>query len=228
MKMEDKVTAQQQPLAHRFSPYADNGGSVLAVSGSDFVIVAGDTRMSTGYSIYSRNHSKISKLTDKCIIATGGMAAEATTLHKVLQMRIKMYEHEHRRQPSVTAIAQLLSTILYNKRFFPYYTFNLLAGIDDEGKGAVYGYDAIGSHERLAYGSQGSGNELITSVLDNQLKKTNQKLPGPQLSKVEVIDLVKDVITSAGERDIYTGDGAEIFVLDAAGITKSMLELKKD
>jgi 20S proteasome subunit beta 6 len=48
-------------------------------------------------------------------------------------MRIKMYEHEHRRQPSVTAIAQLLSTILYNKRFFPYYTFNLLAGIDDEG-----------------------------------------------------------------------------------------------
>ena len=34
----------------------------------------------------------------------------------------------------------------------------------------MYTYDAIGSYERVGYGCQGSGKELIQPVLDNQLK----------------------------------------------------------
>lgn len=42
--------------------YDDNGGTVVAVAGDDYCIVAGSTRMSTGYSILTRRQSKILQL----------------------------------------------------------------------------------------------------------------------------------------------------------------------
>merc|ERR1712190_711295 len=165
---------------------------------------------------------------DKCAIASCGMKSDAITLHRHLKARIVMYEHKHRRQPSIVAIAQMLSTVLYYKRFFPYYTFNILAGVDDQGKGAVYHYDAIGSFERVPYTTSGSGSSLVMSVLDAQIQKGNQTIETPALTKDKIVDLSMDVLSSVGERDIHTGDAGEIFVIDAAGVHKTKFELKLD
>merc|ERR1719159_609594 len=157
----------------------------------------------------------------------GGLAAD-DRVHGpdqvALEARIVMYEHKHRRQPSVVAIAQMLSTMLYYKRFFPYYTFNVVCGVDDEGKGAVYHYDAIGSYERCPYTTSGSGSSLVMSVLDCQLGKLNQLQKGEPLNKQEVVEMCKDVLSSVGERDIFTGDAGEIFIIDAGGVSKAKFE----
>lgn len=97
------------------------------------------------------------------------MQADVAALRKVLDAQVAIYRQEHNKDISTQSISQLLSNILYGRRFFPYYAFNLLAGLDEEGKGAVYGYDAVGSFERLQYGVEGSGSALITSILDNQV-----------------------------------------------------------
>lgn len=216
-----------------WSPYDDNGGTVVAVAGDDYCIVAGSTRLSTGYSILTRDQSKILRLSDKCVIASAGMQADRQALHKVLQSRHVTYQFQHRRPMSANAVAQLLSTTLYYKRFFPYYTFNLCCGLDEEGRGAIYSYDAIGSFERVGFGCQGSGKDLIQPVLDEQLKAGHPLvLPAqPWLSSLpleQAIDLVKDAFVSAGERDIYTGDDVEILILTKDGIRTDRLELKKD
>lgn len=72
------LTANEGPMERRFSPYVTNGGTALGVAGEDFAVIAGDTRMSSGYSILSREVSKIYKLTDHCVLATAGMQAEVT------------------------------------------------------------------------------------------------------------------------------------------------------
>ncbi len=62
------------------------------------------------------------------------MQADMQNLHKVLQIRLTQYQHQIGKPMSTPAIAQLLSNLLYYKRFFPYYTFNVLGGLDDDGK----------------------------------------------------------------------------------------------
>jgi 20S proteasome subunit beta 6 len=61
------------------------------------------------------------------------MQADFNTLHKILQSRMQQYEYQHKKPMSTASIAQMLSNTLYYKRFFPYYTWNVLAGLDDEG-----------------------------------------------------------------------------------------------
>uniref|UniRef100_A0A7S3GE70 Proteasome subunit beta n=1 Tax=Palpitomonas bilix TaxID=652834 RepID=A0A7S3GE70_9EUKA len=157
------------PMQANFSPYMDNGGTIAAIAGENFVVLAADTRLSLGYAILSRDNSKMSALTPKCYIASSGMNADITTLHKVLKMRAVQYQQKHGKDMSCHAAANLLSRTLYYKRFFPYYTFNLLVGVDNEGKGAVYKYDAIGNIEQVPYASAGSGSSLIQPFMDNQV-----------------------------------------------------------
>ena len=55
-----KQTASAAPnKEHGFYPYTDNGGSTLAIAGSDFTIVAGDTRSTSGYNINTRYAPKV-------------------------------------------------------------------------------------------------------------------------------------------------------------------------
>lgn len=222
------LPSEQASERRGWSPYIINGGTVVGVSGDDFCVIAGDTRMSYGYSIGSREVPKLHQLTDHCVLATAGMQAEAVQLRKVLDTRCAWYKHMHRKPMSATAVSQLLSTTLYYKRFFPYYTFNVLGGVDSEGKGCVFGYDAIGSFERVPYSVSGSGSALITSLLDNQVEFLTQPKNKRKLSLDETVALVKDCFTSCGERDIYTGDTVNICVITKDGSKWETFNLKKD
>lgn len=121
------------PIGRRFEAYQNNGGTVVAVSGKDYTIVASDTRLGQGYSIPARYVSRIIKLTNKVVLASSGMQADIATLHKVLRVRLTQYVHTHGKEMSLEAVSQMLSNMLYYRRFQPYYTFNVLGGLDESG-----------------------------------------------------------------------------------------------
>eukprot|EP00123_Amoebidium_parasiticum_P012434 comp21352_c0_seq1/m.29296 comp21352_c0_seq1/g.29296 ORF comp21352_c0_seq1/g.29296 comp21352_c0_seq1/m.29296 type:complete len:249 (-) comp21352_c0_seq1:70-816(-) len=227
---EVPYTSQKQaPVQHHFSPYADNGGTILGIAGDDFAVIAGDTRLSEGYSIHSREESKLFRMNNTTVLASAGFQGDCLTLHKNLQWKLTTYKHNHDKDMSTTAVGQMLSTMLYYKRFFPYYTYNILAGLDEEGKGAVFSYDPVGSYERETYRAGGSGAQLLQPLLDSELGQKNklnaEKL---KLTKEDVVNVVKDAFAGVAERDIYTGDAVEIVVITKDGITTEMFPLRRD
>ncbi|TPX40304.1 hypothetical protein SeMB42_g04658 [Synchytrium endobioticum] len=216
-------------MEHAFSPYTSNGGTTVCIAGEDYCLAAGDTRQSEGYSINTRYNPKVFPLSNGTVLASTGMAADTRTLVKVLEQRLEWYRHQHEKQMSPSALAQMLSTILYGKRFFPYYTFNAVAGVDADGRGAIYTYDPVGNMERVGWDASGSAGNLIQPFLDNQVGYKHQPTHIQGFLPLEAaLRLVKDSFTSATERDIHTGDFLEIYIIKADGVVKELYDLKKD
>merc|ERR1712098_548645 len=229
---------------HGFYPYTDNSGSTLGITGKDFAILAGDTRMTSGYNINSRYVPKLFRIGDDdsspIVLSVVGFAADGKALKERLDTIVKMYKYQHGKPMSVKACAQRLSTILYGKRFFPYYVHAILGGLDEDGKGALYSYDPVGSYEREQCRAAGAAASLIMPFLDNQVNFKNQYMPGSgvghalqerekiPLPRSEVEDLVKDAFDSAVERHIEVGDGLQMLIITSKGIEEIYKPLKKD
>jgi len=216
-------------MGGRFNPYSFHGGTVLAIAGEDYSIIASDIRLSEGFYIHSRNLPKTYQLTDTTVLGSCGFHGDVLALTKNVKTRLKMYEQEHSKLMNCNSIAQMLSTMLYYKRFFPYYTYNILAGLDGEGKGAVYSYDPVGSYERETYRAAGSSSAILQSFLDNQVGQKNlkEKCLG-DLTKERCIQLIKDIFISASEREIETGDGVLIHIITKDGIENELFPLRRD
>ena len=206
---------------------------MLAVAGEDYVVCAADTRMSTGYNILTRDYKKIDQMSDKCVLASAGFMADAVTLKKALKARCTTYEFQNDKPMGCVSFAQMLSNTLYYRRFFPYYTFNIVAGLDAGGqergvhlrRGGVLREDKLlvpreragADHARAGQPAQNGVPTRAASAVERDA-----------LERIGAVDLVKDCFATAGERDIYTGDTVEIWIINKDGVRKEYQELKLD
>ncbi|AET41019.1 proteasome core particle subunit beta 6 Ecym_7171 [Eremothecium cymbalariae DBVPG len=226
------------PIEHRFNPYDDNGGTILGIAGEDFAVIAGDTRHTTGYSINSRNEPKVFDCGDNILISANGFAADGDALVKKFKNNLKWYHFDHNnKKMTLKSAARNIQHLLYGKRMFPYYVHTIIAGLDEDGKGAVYSFDPVGSYEREQCRAGGAAASIIMPFLDNQVNFKNQYEPDSKgtkpksirfLSLDEVIELVRDAFTSATERHIHVGDSLQIMIITKEGVKEEYHSLKKD
>jgi 20S proteasome subunit beta 6 len=175
------------------------------------------------------------------VLSVVGFAADGKSVAESLDTIVKGYKFKHGKAMGIEACAQRLSTLLYQKRFFPYQVQAILGGIDREGKGALFSYDPVGCVEREACRCAGAAASLMMPFLDNQVNFNNQYVrgagestalqerPREPLSTGTVLDLVKDAFDNATERHIEVGDGIQILLVSKdGGIEESFTPLKKD
>ena len=213
-----KFFKKESIVQHSFSPYQNNGGTTVTISEDDYSILASDTRIISGFSIPSRENTTLVKISNNILLSTSGMRADMVVLQEEFKRTVAMWETENKKNTPISSGAHVLSSILYSRRFFPFYTFNVITGKEFNGKIKTFSFDAIGSFESCFATCLGTGQFFIQPILDSHVKSNSNHKESKKNKILKSLILIKHLFLKASKRNIEIGDGMQIFILTKKGI----------
>ena len=84
-KFKSKVTALLFP--ELLVCWASDFRSIVSIAGDDYVVLATDSRLSSGFNILTRDQPKIFPLSDCTVLGSTGCWCDVLTLSKMLKLR---------------------------------------------------------------------------------------------------------------------------------------------
>jgi proteasome beta subunit len=198
------------------------GTTTLGLVCKDGVVIATETRATMGTLIAHKNTKKLYKIDDHLALATAGLVGDLQVLARYLNAEANLYRLKRDIKMPVKSAATLMSNILNQRKFYPYYVQLILGGYDDTG-GYVYSLDAAGGAIPDKYTSGGSGSPYVYGVLEDTYKD--------DLTTNEGVDIAVRAITAAKSRDSASGGEINVAVITKDGfkeITKDDIKKRID
>lgn len=188
------------------------GTTILAVAFKGGVVLAADSRTSTGSYVVNRTSNKLTKLTSNIYCCRSGSAADTQALASMTSNYLEQYAIDVGQQPTVTAAASLFQRLCYNNKW------NISAGIivagyDAVNGGSLYSIPSGGSSVKLDYAIGGSGSIFLYSYMDSNFRR--------DMTKEECIDFCRRCVSHAFSRDGSSGGVVRTMTLTADGAEHS-------
>ncbi len=200
-------------LAEMYMP----GATTLGIVCKDGVILSSEKRVSYGYMIMSKSGKKTFSITDCVGAACAGLIGDMQVLIRQVAAYVKLYELERNRPISVRSATKAMATILFQTRYFPYFTQTIVGGLDAEEGASVYVLDPLGSLIPDKYAAVGSGAEIAMGVLEASYKEG--------LSLDEGKSLIVRAMKSALSRDAASGNGIDLLIISKEGTKEETMAL---
>lgn len=194
------------------------GTTTCALTCSDGVVLAADTRASAGFFIADRHVMKIQKVDRHLGMTMAGGVADAQNLVDIMRYNANIYRISNRKLMPVQSAARLCSNVLFNQRYFPYYVQIIMAGYDSEEVAKIYNIDLFGSMTTEKFISTGSGSPVAYGYLESEFRD--------DLKVDDGYKLAIRAIAAAIRRNAGTGDGINVVIIDKGGFRELPKEMK--
>jgi len=192
------------------------GTTTVGLVCKDCVVLAADMRATAGYLIANKDTEKVVKITDKIAVTIAGSVSAIQMLQKYLTSELNLRSIQLHRDSSVKEAANLLRNWVYGMIRQPSMMQDishfLVGGTDSPG---VHLYEIFpdGTLTQIStYVTSGSGSSYALGVLETQYKES--------LTETEGVDLAIKCIDTAMQRDIASGNGVNVLVIDSNGVRK--------
>ena len=191
------------------------GTTTIGLVCKDGVVLATERRATAGNFISNKQTQKVFKIDQNIGITIAGLVGDAQVLARYLRAEVSLYRL--RRSAALTAegAATLLANILNGNRFYPYYAWLILGGVDAKG-GHVFSVDPAGGCIEDRFVSVGSGSPFVYGILEEGYSR--------DMSTADGVDLALRGLTVAMKRDSASGDGYLVHVISP----KEYRELSED
>lgn len=98
-----------------------NGAAMIAMAGKDCVGIAADRRLGLQQQTVATDFMKVFPMSSNIFVGLAGLATDVQTLNNLLKFRMSLYSLREEREMSPQVFSHLLSTLLYEKRFGPWF-----------------------------------------------------------------------------------------------------------
>lgn len=200
-----------------------SGTSIVGIVCKDGIVMAGDRRSTAGGQIVmSKNSQKVVKVNDYIVVAGSGVASDIDLNQRVFAAELKLKELKTKSRPTVREAATLFGMMAYRNIRTPSMIMSivgmLVSGFNEDGSLELYTVEPAGGvYPVKDYDANfSSGMPYILGFLERQYKK--------DLSLKEGIELGKECIKSAIERDTASGNGIDVFTITREGINHVVSE----
>ena len=184
------------------------GAATVGITFENGVVIGAEKRVLWGYTVVSKTGKKVFSITDNIVVGSAGVSGDYQMLSSFLMAESTLFELENRRAITVNAAAQLLSNILFSRKYMPYLTQTLIGGVDSDGS-HLYSLDLAGSLIEETYAAVGTATSLVLGVLEANYRA--------DLTKEEAIQLAVKAIRSATRRDAMSGEGIDLLIVTSEG-----------
>ena len=194
------------------------GTTTVGLKAKDGVVLCADMRASAGYFIANNNTMKIQKIDDHAGMTMAGGVADAQNITDILRYHANIHRIQKQEPIPIKSLTRLTSLIFHQNRGYPFIADILVGGYDNDGP-ALFNIDMFGSVEEKTYVATGSGSPVAYGLLEEEFR---EELTVEE-AKVIALRAVKAAIT----RNIGTGDGINVSIIDKNGFRLLTKEQKK-
>jgi len=189
----------------------EHGTTTLAFKFQHGVIVAVDSRASSGSYISSQTAKKVIEINPYLLGTMSGGAADCYYWERVLAMQCRIYALRNRQRISVAAASKLLVNLVQGYRGMGLSMGTMICGWDSKGPGLYY-VDDNGTRLTANMFSTGSGSNYAYGVMDSGYRY--------DLTVPEAYELARRAIFHATHRDAYSGGSVNMYHMKETGWIK--------
>lgn len=180
------------------------GTTIVGVKYGNGVVIAADTRATSGPIVADKNCAKLHRLAPKIWCAGAGTAADTEMVTLMTASNLELHSMATDREPRVVSAMQMLKQHLFKYQGH-IGAYLIVAGVDPTGPG-LFSIHAHGSTDIGHYMSLGSGSLAAMAVLESEWHDS--------LDREGAIKLASDAIQAGIWNDLGSGSNVDVCVME--------------